>query len=139
MELAIDEQLNNQALRIQQNEARKQQAKTQVASQATDAVKKQTVRVAKQAVLRTINLAFAASLIGIVVTWAIMSVQIFVGNLLGVKAIALEGIELAIYAGLSFLMFIFFALIFILLSFVSDPWSVATMTLEAVGNWLTGK
>ena len=103
-----------------------------------DEVKKQIVRTAKQATLRTINVAFAATLVGLVVTYAIMSFQAFVGNLMGAESIKLEGWELAIWAILSIL-FIFLLVSFItFVGYLANPWHTAILGFQVVHDWLTG-
>ena len=103
-----------------------------------DEVKKQIVRTAKQATLRTINVAFAATLVGLVVTYAIMSFQAFVGNLMGAESIKLEGWELAIWAILSIL-FIFLLVSFItFVGYLANPWHTAILGFQEVLDWLTG-
>jgi len=111
---------------------------TQLKQEAFEKVKKQIVRTAKQATLRTINMAFAATLVGLVITWVIMSFQVFVGNLMGAETIKLESWELGIWALLTIL-FIFVLVAFItLVGFLANPWHTAVLGFESVSDWLFG-
>ena len=137
MELALEEQLNSRALAADKHSAR-ESLKDQAKDKAIDEVKKQAVRIAKQAVLRTINIAFAATVVGILITWVIMSVQIFVGNLLGVKTIALEGIEIGIYAALSFLILLVVIMVIMGAMFIVGPWLKIISFLQDALNSIIG-
>lgn len=140
MELAWEEQLNSREFAAEQRSARAASGlKDQAKDKAVDEFKKQAVKMGKQAVLRIINATFAATVVGILITWAIMSVQIFVGNLLGVKTIALEGIEIGIYAALSFLILTCLIIIFIIISFALDPWQTAVVVWDEAWNKVFGK
>lgn len=136
MDLALDEQLNSRNLAADKRSAQNETADKSSAEQVAEIVDK--VKDFKK-VLRMINLAFAASVVGLVVTYLIMSVQIFVGNLLGVKMIALEGIEIGMYAALSFILFMLLLMILSLVAFVSDPWNTAIGTLDLISQWLFSK
>ncbi len=145
MELALGEQLNKRLLEEEKIEARSNQAKAEsrgklanLSSQALDQV--EVVKKIKDVkkFLRIINAVFAISFAGLIVTWVIMSIQAFVGNLLGAKLIALEGLELGAYAILTFLILACLAIVFTLIAFAMNPWNLAVTTLEAGLDWIMG-
>lgn len=100
---------------------KKQSVSEGVQAQASDQVKKLVVKNTKRLILRIINVTFAVTLIGIIVTYIIMSVQFIAGNLYGAKAIALESLELILYILLSVAILVSFILIVLILAIVSDP------------------
>lgn len=113
-EALVKERMNQ---RILADEKRRSAAKSGIASdkakeRVVDQTKKIAVKAAKQAILRVINVAFAATLVGIIVTYLIMTVQLIAGNLLGIKAIKLEIWEVVIWVLLSI------TILFIIISFV---------------------
>ena len=145
MALVLGEQLNKHILEVEKNEARNNQTnfstKDKLASLRNDAL--QQIEVVKKIkdvrkVLRIINLAFAASFVGLVVTYLIMSVQIFVGNLLGVKTIALEGIGKGIYAALSFLILLVVIMVIMGAMFIVGPWLKIIGFLQDALNSIIG-
>ena len=145
MALVLGEQLNKHILEVEKNEARNNQTnfstKDKLASLRNDAL--QQIEVVKKIkdvrkVLRIINLAFAASFVGLVVTYLIMSVQIFVGNLLGVKTIALEGIGKGIYAALSFLILLVVIMVIMGAMFIVGPWLKIISFLQDALNSIIG-
>ncbi|MCB9802881.1 hypothetical protein H6761_02585 [Candidatus Nomurabacteria bacterium] len=133
-ELALEQQ-NSRSL---QND-RLQSLKAQAAAQAKDKLKKEVIKKSKQAILRTINAAFAATLVGIIVAYLIMSVQLFAGNLMGNELIKLESWEVMIWAFLTILLILVMLIFFTLIAFLSDPWQVTLAGWEVISNWLFGK
>lgn len=130
MDLSRGEQLNSRKFTAAQKPAKDSKIGSQAKDKAVDELKKQAVKMGKKAILRAINASFAATLVGILITWAIMSGQMFVGNLLGVKSIALEGIEIAIWAVLSFLILVCLIIIFVIIAVGMNPiktaWEILT-------------
>ena len=145
MALVLGEQLNKHILEVEKNEARNNQTnfstKDKLASLRNDSLQKiEVIKKIKDVrkILRIINLAFAASFVGLVVTYFIMSVQIFVGNLLGVKTIALEGIEIGIYAVLSFLILLLVIMVIMGAMFIVGPWLKIIGFLQDALNSIIG-
>ena len=145
MALVLGEQLNKHILEVEKNEARNNQTnfstKDKLASLRNDSLQKiEVIKKIKDVrkILRIINLAFAASFVGLVVTYFIMSVQIFVGNLLGVKTIALEGIEIGIYAALSFLILLLVIMVIMGAMFIVGPWLKIIGFLQDALNSIIG-
>ncbi len=140
MELA-EEKANKRTLDSEQSEAKKKlslKEKLVNASNATELAEKiKKIKKMRQAI-RAINIASALSLIGVIVTWAIMSLQIIIGNLLGVKEIALEGTEIVVWAVMSIILLAILVILIFAISAVAYPWSAAISTIEAFGDWLTG-
>ena len=120
----------------------KRQSLSNLQKEGVDKIKKLAVKATKQAVLRIINVAFAATLVGIFVTYIIMSVQLFAGNLMGVKAIKLEAWEIVIWVFLTLFLLAFLILVFILLAITSDPWGLAWELVKnyvsSLWSWATG-
>ncbi len=100
---------------------KKQAVSEGVQAQAADQVKKLVVKNTKRLVLRIVNVTFAVTVVGLIVTYIIMSVQFIAGNLYGAKAIALEQLELILYILLSVAMLVSFLLIVLILAIASDP------------------
>jgi hypothetical protein len=142
MELASEEQANKRSLSAEQAEDKKKlSTKEKLANASNEAMQKlETVKKIKKIkqTLRTINLISAVSIVGLIVTWAIMSVQVLVGNLGGVKEIELEGMEIGLWAILSFILLVILILVVIIIAATAYPWSVAISTIEDIGKWLSG-
>ncbi|MBT7553426.1 hypothetical protein HN670_03075 [bacterium] len=101
MTVAVLEQQNKRQLN-----SLKQGALDRKKQEAFDQVKKKVIKASKRAVLRSINSAFAATLVGLIVTYFIMGFQFFVGNLLGRDEVALSGLEAALWLSLNFALFV---------------------------------
>lgn len=131
-ELAVEQQ-NRRAF---ERERRQDSAIDQAADRAVQQLKKELVKRSRQAVLRIINVSFAATIVGIGVTYLIMSVQLFVGNLMGNELIELEGWEILIWAFLSILILAVFLILATTTAFLSHPWQTAILGWEAISTWL---
>ena len=136
MELALDEQLNSRNLSADKKEARSKMGQTQTVdtgeNEAMALIKKY-----KKA-MRIFNIISAVSIVGLPVALGNMLRQAFVGNLLGVKSMALESEELGVLAILFFLILACLVIIFTLIAFAINPWSVALTTLESGIDWIMG-
>jgi hypothetical protein len=133
-EALVGERMNQ---RILADEKRRSAAKSGIVSdkakeQVVDQAKKVAVKAGKQAVLRVINVAFAATLVGIIVTYLIMTVQLIAGNLFGIKAIELEVWEVVIWVFLSIIILFAIVLLALVLVIVANPYETAW---EAFKSW----
>lgn len=99
-EAVLEQQNRRQLNSLRQGSLDRQKQK------AFEQVKKKAIKASKKAVLRAINSAFAATLVGLIVTYFIMGFQFFVGNLLGRDEIALGGLEAALWIALNFALFV---------------------------------
>jgi hypothetical protein len=97
--------------------------------------KKLATKRARQIALRWINVGFAATIVGIIVTYLIMSVQLFVGNLLGVESLKLEGWEIAIWALLTIILLAITILALLAVDIVMHPIAWAS---AIIWDWFKG-
>lgn len=138
---SVEEQVNKRTLDSERLEAKKKlsiKEKLVNASNETELAQKiKKIKKIRQT-LRTINISSALSVVGLIVTWLIMSVQIVVGNLLGFKEIALEGAEIVVWAVMSIILLAILIILIIVISAISYPWSGGISTIEAIGDWLAG-
>lgn len=128
--LAVDLE-NRRAL-----EADKKQSLAAAQTKAVDEIKKIAVKATKQTVLRIINVAFAATLVGILVAYAIMTFQLIVGNLFGVKSIKLSGWEIAIWVFLALFLLTIGIIFLFILEISSDPAGLIGALFESLWQWL---
>lgn len=135
------EQANKRSLASEQAEDKKKlslKEKLVNASNETELAKKiEKIRKIKQT-LRTINLVSAASVVGLIVTWGVMSVQVLVGNLGGVKEIELDGLEIGLWAILSIILLAILIIMVTIVAAASYPWVKIIGTIEDIGKWLSG-
>lgn len=117
-------------------EADKKQSLAAAQTKKVDVMKKIAVKVTKQAVLSVVKWAFAATLVGILVTWLIELVQLIVGNLFGIKSIKLEAWEIALWVFLSLFLLAIGVIFLFILEISSDPAGLIGALFESLWQWL---
>jgi hypothetical protein len=114
-----------------------EQVQEMVKKKAQEAVKKAAKKAASKVTVRLISGAAAASIVGLIITYLIMSIQMFAGNLLGAKIVPkLSLIELLIWGMVSLILFAATVAIIFILHLLSDPWQGAIIALNLAEEWL---
>ncbi len=143
--LALEqENLEQDNLEQQQKRAlaadKKQGGVSQAKDEAVEKLKKEAELLARRATLRFINSAFAATVVGLIVTYIIMSVQAVAGNFFGSKIIPpLSMLELGIWLLASILIMLIIVAAMSLLAFIMapliDPSFIPKLVFKTVVNF----
>ena len=140
-----EEQDSGELTKVAQEAARRELEfiKRNLKKKATDYAKKKLAKqLATRAVLRTVNIACASSLVFIGVTWLIWTGQYILGNLRKSKIIPhLLWWEKPLWAILSILLFglaLILLTVFIVGAAISNPILGVTLLGAVVWNWITG-
>ena len=129
-----NEQDNRRELNIQKRGSRQiENQKKKVVDKAKQELKKKALKAA----LNKVSIGAAATIIGLIVTWLIMSVQFIFGNMLGaVKEIKLNLWEIIIYFLLSILILGSILLILTLLSVIINAVDIVLdVLIEEIKCW----
>ena len=137
-----DEAVNSRSLNMAQNLARKKTAssvedvKQEAFRQAAELAKQR----ARQAVLRRVAWAFAASIVGLIVTYLIMTAQMILGNWLKVSGVPpLELWEQIVWGVVSLIILLafilFFGLLMIVLRMALSPVEFLALFGQLLRDW----
>jgi len=129
----------------QEDRRRLDAAKREAQEQAQEAIKKKAQEVTKKAAkkaaskvtVRLISGVAAASIVGLIITYLIMTIQFGAGNIMQSKIIPkLSLVEVLIWGAVSVLLFFGIVAIIFIFYLLTDPWQTAIIALTAAVEWI---
>ena len=114
-----------------------EQAQEMIKKKAQEAVKKAAKKAASKVTVRLISGVAAASIVGLIITYLIMTIQVFAGNLMQSKIVPkLSLVELLIWGAVSLVLFAAVVAIILIIYLLTDPWKAALIALHTALDWI---
>ncbi|MBT6690935.1 hypothetical protein HOB10_01215 [Candidatus Parcubacteria bacterium] len=130
------EQESKRKLAAAKREAQ-EKAQEMVKKKAKEATQKVVKKAASKLTLRLVSGAAAASIVGLIISYIIMTIQFFIGNLLESKLVPkLSLVEILIWGCLSLLIFAAIVAVALILQLLADPWQSSIVALNAALDWV---
>ena len=135
--LALDQQ-NKRDLENQKRPTKLSAAKQQVQQKAKKQVEQVVKKAVKKSILRIVNVSCAATIVGIIITYFIMTFQVIAGNLMGYEEIKLEPWEVLVWAFLSVIVFFVIMLILVMITLAASPWEMIKIGTQMIIDFIFG-